>query len=427
MKKLFYIIVSVIFVTTINAQETTTLYNGEDVVDGWAYLEGNPPNGSFFENGALKEGGKMDVHAVSVANPLKNDVNNTDYAVRSVRGKDGANWFGAGIGDLNIDMSEVKNISMLIKKEVIGNSALEVQRTGEGNQTLFAWYGEDDLGEWRKLVVDIEGNDNVNFGMLHTIYVHLHHAEPDFATNTIIYWDEVTVHYKDGTSQVVFNGESDPTFYSGWDTYGAMNNVFTPQFINLLPSETNSSDNVLRFLRGKDGEGWCAINKAIDGLDFSNNTEYEVSLKINKPVAGKVAVKLEGNETVGVEKTIDYTATNTWQEISIRFSATDFPENAPNAILVFPHAEATSAEGNNLADHTAIYLDDIKIIKKTTGISTIYPSVSTEQLIPVSYKLFSTTGAYVGDDENLLPDGIYLKRNIYENGQSETVKVYIKK
>lgn len=428
MKKLFYsFTLSVLAVFTLNAQQSTTLYDGEILSDGWSFLEGIAPNGSHYQDGGiLTDGGKMDVHKINVPNPQKNEINNTDYVARSIRAKDGQNWFGFGLGNLNIDMSTVARISMLINKNAKGNSVFEIQRINEDNKNIYLWYSEEDFGNWKELSASIEDNPDVNFGTMHTLYIHLHHAEADFEQNDIIYWDEITIHYKDGNSQVVFNAESDPTFYSGWDTNGALNNIFTEQFPNLYKDDINNSENVIRFLRSKNGEKWCGIAKSIDELNFSEGTEYEVSVKINKAIAGNVAIKLERDGANGVEKTSNYMNPNNWENITITFSASDFSNIAPNALLIFPHAEATNEDGQNLNDHTAIYIDDIVIREKTQGNGTL--DINTDfNSTPVSCKIYSITGRYVGDDEAVLTNGIYIKSVVYENAKTEHSKIYINK
>jgi len=120
----------------------------------------------------------------------------------------------------------------------------------------------------------------------------------------------------------------------------------------------------MRFLRAKDGLNWCGMG--LGGLSVDVAATPVVSLMINKPVAGWVGVKLDGNGAQEVYA--DYNTPGEWARLTFTFNSNNFSGNA-NTLFIFPHFEETNLI--NLADHTPMYVDNV-ILRSASTLSSDY-------------------------------------------------------
>lgn len=138
----------------------------------------------------------------------------------------------------------------------------------------------------------------------------------------------------------------------------------TDVFPNLSKTGINTSNHVMRFLRAKDGQNWCGMG--LGGLSVDVATTPVVSLLVNKAVAGRVGVKLEGNGAQEVYA--DYNTPGEWARLTFTFNSNNFSGIA-NTLIIFPHFEETNRI--NLADHTPMYIDNV-ILRSTSTLSSDY-------------------------------------------------------
>lgn len=193
-------------------------------------------------------------------------------------------------------------------------------------------------------------------------------------------WSTTTKEKQSIYNKVIFDGERvKPHFYSlggnppngtdmGPETWQLTLNdesvvsILEPEFNNPIKKGINTSDKVMRFYRSKDGKSWsgCALGNL---LPESSNT-WAITLKINKAVAGKVVVKLEGGTNAdgnpGSEEVVaDYSTPGEWAKLRFGFNNWNFSQGEPTTILIFPHYENTDL--SPLTEAIPVYIDDVEI------------------------------------------------------------------
>ncbi|MBP1662942.1 MAG: type sorting protein [Bacteroidetes bacterium] len=429
MKKYFTILVGVILSSFVaNAQ--TTIYDGEtNIPGGWSigggfgtgYDEG--PNGADCHKGEgwkLYVSGEMDIMNEGVPNPIVSGVNLTDKVVRQIRNTHGEGWAGAGldISSYNVNISLTNKFSVLINKPIEGNVSMEIN--GAGGQTVSQNYTTP--GQWQKLTFTF---DPAQFtGHPTTLLIHPH-DQGSFSGNIVTYWDEVTMYDALNIPTVIYNGNEKigsptaPGFFADgyWSPNGDLSDILqNSPFPNLFKTGINTSDNVMRFIRAKDGRSWCGLG--IGGQNINVASTPEFSVMINKPVSGKVGMKLEGAGSQEIYA--DYTTPGQWEKLTFTFDPAQFTGN-PNTIIIFPHFEDTNLSGQNLADHMPVYIDNV-----TMGAISTFTNVATTSANAISYKIYDLSGNYVDDKINKLNKGIYIKKILFDNGNIESVKLIIK-
>jgi hypothetical protein len=169
----------------------------------------------------------------------------------------------------------------------------------------------------------------------------------------------------------------------------------------------------MRFIRAKDGKSWCGIG--CGGQNINVSTHNKVSIMINKAVAGRVGCKLEGAGSQEVYA--DYSTPGEWAKLIFTFDATKFTGN-PNTIVIFPHFEDTDL--SNLSAHTPVYIDNVESMETGTGLADVQKNVAVR-----SSEFFSLTGQWMGTRRDVLSAGIYIQRDLLENGLTTNRKIQI--
>ncbi|MDP4269593.1 MAG: hypothetical protein Q8909_05650 [Bacteroidota bacterium] len=406
-------------VATLSSFAQTTIYDGETTTPDFWDLGGNPPNGADCHAGEgwkLYVSGRMDILTEGVANPDASGLNTTGKVVRFVRAKVGEGWAGASlnIASLNLNISQTNKFSILVNKPVEGNVTMKLE--GAGSQEVTAYYSSP--GQWQKLEFTF---NSTNFTGAPATLLVFPHNQSGLTENTIIYFDEVTMYDASNNPTVLYNGDGPQTlgFLDGyWGPNGDLNNLQTDVFPNLYKTGINTSNHVMRFLRAKDGKSWCGIG--LGGQDFNVASTPVFSLMINKPVSGKVGMKLEG--AGAQELYADYTTPGEWAKLTFTFDPAQFTGH-PNTLIIFPHFEDTDLSGQNLLAHTPMYIDNV-----TCGASLpTSVNVPIQEVVPVSYKIFSLSGEYLTGQMEMLNNGIYIKKTFYSNGTVEASKFVIVK
>jgi len=277
-------------------------------------------------------------------------------------------------------------------------------------------------GQWQKLTFTF---DPAQFtGHPTTLLIHPH-DQGSFSGNIVTYWDEVTMYDALNIPTVIYNGNEKigsptaPGFFADgyWSPNGDLSDILqNSPFPNLFKTGINTSDNVMRFIRAKDGRSWCGLG--IGGQNINVASTPEFSVMINKPVSGKVGMKLEGAGSQEIYA--DYTTPGQWEKLTFTFDPAQFTGN-PNTIIIFPHFEDTNLSGQNLADHMPVYIDNV-----TMGAISTFTNVATTSANAISYKIYDLSGNYVDDKINKLNKGIYIKKILFDNGNIESVKLIIK-
>lgn len=364
MKKHLAIFVSALFIVlSTNAQ--ITIYDGESVIPNFWDIGGNPPNGASCPSGEgwrLNVSGKMDILTEGLVNPFLNGLNTTDKVVRFVRALDGEGWAGAALNvtGLNLNIATTNKFSLLIYKEIAGNVTLKLE--GIGSEEVSSYYNTP--GQWQKLEFTFNA---ANFSGYPTTMIVMPHNQVPLSETIITYWDEVTMYDGSNNPTVIYNGNNPVSgfFLDGyWAPNGSLNNLMTDVFPNLSKTGINASNHVMRFLRAKDGQNRCGMG--LGGLSVNVGATPVVSLMVNKAVAGRVGVKLEGNGAQEVYA--DYNTPGEWARLTFTFNSNNFSDNA-NTLIIFPHFEETNLI--NLADHTPMYVDNV-ILRSTSTLSSDY-------------------------------------------------------
>ena len=349
----------------ISGKAQTILYDGETISPDLWDLGGNPPNGASCPSGEgwrLNVSGKMDILTEGLVNPISNGLNTTEKVVRFVRAQNGEGWAGAALNvtGLNLNIATTNKFSLLIYKEIAGNVTLKLE--GNGSEEVTSYYNTP--GQWQKLEFVFNA---ANFSGSPTTMIVMPHNQTPLSETIITYWDEVTMYDESDNPTVIYNG-NDPVsgfFLDGyWAPNGSLNNLMTDVFPNLSKAGMNTSNHVMRFLRAKDGEIWCGMG--LGGLNIDVAVTPIISLMINKPVSGRVGVKLEGNGSQEVYA--DYTTPGVWERLTFTFNSTNFSGNA-NTLIIFPHFEETNII--NLVDHTPMYVDNV-ILRSSATLETDY-------------------------------------------------------
>jgi len=364
MKKHLTLVTIALFIFQVVTAQTI-IYDGETVISDFWDLGGNPPNGASCPSGEgwrLDVSGKMDILTEGLANPFSSGLNTTEKVVRFVRAQNGEGWAGAtlNVSTLNLDIAATSKFSLLVYKEIAGNVTIKLE--GAGSEEVTAYYNTP--GQWQKLEFTF---NSANFTGSPTTLLVFPHNQTDLTENIVTYWDEVTMYDGSDNPTVIYNG-NDPVsgyFLDGyWAPNGSLNNLQTDVFPNLFKSGINTSNHVMRFLRAKDGENWCGMG--LGGLNIDVAATPVVSLMINKPVSGRVGVKIEGNGSQEVYA--DYNTPGVWARLTFTFDSGNFSGNA-NTLIIFPHFEETNIV--NLADHTPMYVDNV-ILRSSATLETDY-------------------------------------------------------
>lgn len=364
MKKHIAIFVSALFIVlSTNAQ--ILVYDGETVIPDFWDLGGNPPNGASSPEGEgwrLNVSGKMDIQTEGLTNPYPTGLNTTEKVVRFIRAQNGEGWAGTALNvtGLNLNIATTNKFSLLVYKEIPGNVTLKLE--GAGSEEVTSYY--DTPGQWQKLEFTFNA---ANFSGSPTTMIVMPHSQTPLSETIITYWDEVTMYDGLNNPTVIYNGNFPVSgfFLDGyWAPNGSLNNLMTDVFPNLSKSGINTSGHVMRFLRAKDGLNWCGMG--LGGLSVDVAATPVVSLMINKPVAGWVGVKLDGNGAQEVYA--DYNTPGEWARLTFTFNSNNFSGNA-NTLFIFPHFEETNLI--NLADHTPMYVDNV-ILRSASTLSSDY-------------------------------------------------------
>lgn len=193
-------------------------------------------------------------------------------------------------------------------------------------------------------------------------------------------WTTTTKEKQSIYNKVIYDGENTkPHFYSlsGSDPNGSdmgpenwqltlndatVVNILEPEFTNPIKKGINTSDKVMRFYRSKNGKSWCGC--ALGNLYPETDNTWAVTLKINKPTAGRVIVKLEGGTNTdgnpgSEEVSVDYNTPGEWAKLRFGFNNWNFSQGEPGTVLIFPHYEDTDI--SPLDEAIPIYIDDIEI------------------------------------------------------------------
>lgn len=398
----------------------TTVYNGENLTpDFWdigggfgtGYDQG--PNGADCkqnEGWKLAVSGKMDIMNEGINNPDVGDINNTAKVVRFVRAKNGEGWAGAGldVSAKKIKENSINKISILVKKPVEGNVSLKLEGNGVAAQQQTQLYNTP--GQWQKLTFTFE---SATFSDNPATLLIFPHDQGGLADNIITYWDEVTTYDASENATVIYNGNDTigtsaaPGFFLDgyWGPNGSLSDLLTDKFPNLNPSGANTSNNVMRFIRAKDGKSWCGMGLGGQSIDVAATPVF--SVMINKPVAGRVGMKLEGAGSQ--ELYANYETPGEWTKVNFTFDPTKFT-GKPTTIVIFPHFEDTDI--TPLAAHMPMYLDNVTFSDTITSIAN-----TNDASVIVKSNYFSISGLYITDDVNELTNGIYIQRNNMDNGQ----------
>ncbi len=146
-----------------------------------------------------------------------------------------------------------------------------------------------------------------------------------------------------GSASLPIDFESSPPAF---DDFGGTSHAVVA---NPNPGGINTSGQVLEVTHGY--ETWAGLFVELAGsLDFS--TQSNIDLKIYAPVTGTIRIKIESSSDPNdfVEIDANVTAANTWQQISIDFSAAT--SGVYDKLVLFPGWNTTSSD--------VYYIDDIQ-------------------------------------------------------------------
>jgi hypothetical protein len=156
------------------------IFNGEDVAPVWANLAATVDS--------------------PFPNPQTNGINISPYCASIMKnGEDtdngGKPWSGGALWNnykVNIDPALYGSFSLMVLKDVAGDVQIEIQSDGEQNKNyLKAWYDEEQLGKWQKLIFTIpEGHTGIINNILVAPHAHDAGKPVPFPTQRM-YWDEL--------------------------------------------------------------------------------------------------------------------------------------------------------------------------------------------------------------------------------------------
>lgn len=120
-------------------------------------------------------------------------------------------------------------------------------------------------------------------------------------------------------------------------------------------SGANTSYNVVKFVRGKDGDPWAGFYTTLTtGIDI--NTNKYVHVKVWKPRISPVVFKVERSDGNFEVKNSTQTLTNAWEELVFDFNTVAASGEYVKIVLFPDFPEAVGLE-----DDIVIYFDDITI------------------------------------------------------------------
>mgnify|MGYP005837526881 CR=1 FL=1 len=378
-----------------------------------------------------------------VANPLKNDNNNSDHVMKFNRAQDGDPWAGFWcILPTPVDLTVNKYIRVKVLKPRISPLHFKVEG-GTSNPSSFEVASENEqtkTDDWEQFVFKFENAT----GTYPTIVFMPDFEDPVTLTDSIfIYFDDIEVcSAPDGEAELVLeNFEGAIPVHTMANGHLDVSEAFEV-VTNPLKDEVNGSDLVMKFTRAFDGDPWagfwCILPQPID-----MTVNKYMHVKVLKPRISPLHFKVEGGSTPNIEiqSMNPQTMTDAWEDIVFYF------ENATGTyptIVFMPDFE----DPVTLTEDITIYFDDLELKEEgpvgvknvsTSSGMVIYPNpvktnLMLDNLQNVERIVISNligqqiiTKNNIGEsritmDVSSLPRGIYLISVYGKDGRTETGK-----
>ncbi len=256
-----------------------------------------------------------------VANP-DTAGNPTGYVGKMIRGFDGQPWAGwYGTMDVPVDITANPYIHIKVWKPRISPVVFKVEGGAGNSNDVFPINPQTKIGEWEELVFDMSATPAS--GEYVKIVLIPDFEDPLTLTEDItLYFDEIYANNDPTVGsapvQIMENYENIPLNYllGGEEDLSAMAKIPNPDV-----SGVNLSDNVIEFMRDKDGVPWGGFwSNLPTEIDVTDN-KY-VHVKVWKPRISPIRFKIEGGEagTIEVESMYPQTMVNAWEDIVFDFS-----------------------------------------------------------------------------------------------------------
>lgn len=280
--------------------------------------------------------------------------NHSGYVAKMVRGFDGDPWAGwYATLPTAIDVTANKYVHIKVWKPRISPVVFKVEGGAGNSGDVYSMAPQTLINQWEELVFDL-GASPATGEYVKIVLI------PDFESPLTL-TEDITLFY----DYMYVN--NDPTVGSapvqmmedfehiqlnyllgGAEDLSSMTMIPNPD-----KSGVNLSENVIDFLRDKDGVPWGGFWSALPTVIDVTTNKY-VHVKVWKPRVSMIKFKIEGGEagTVEIESMYPQTLTNAWEDIVFDFSA----KTGTYPIIAFL---ADFVDPVGLTEDIHIYFDDI--------------------------------------------------------------------
>ncbi len=203
--------------------------------------------------------------------------------------------------------------------------------------------------EWEELVFDFSGADlSADYNRV-VIFFNFGTA----GTGENYYFDDIEL--SDGSAELAFPVDfENPNIEYSFEGFGSAGASVVDNPDMTAPNE---SANVVEFIKAEGSETWGGVFFDMSNpIDFS--TRKKVRMKVWAPTAEvQVLLKFEnlGNGDIFIERPVQNTVANQWEELEFDFTDADFSNEYQRVVLFFDFGNAGTGE--------AYYFDDIQLVE----------------------------------------------------------------
>lgn len=203
--------------------------------------------------------------------------------------------------------------------------------------------------EWEELVFDFSEADFANDYNRVVVFFKFGTA----GTGENYYFDDIEV--TDGSAELAFPVDfENPNINYSFEGFGSAG---ASVVANPDMTAPNESANVVEFIKAEGSETWGGVFFDMSNpIDFS--TQKKVRMKVWAPTADvQVLLKFEnlGNGDIFIERPVQNTVANQWEELEFDFTDADFSNEYQRVVLFFDFGNAGTGE--------AYYFDDIQLVE----------------------------------------------------------------
>lgn len=289
---------------------------------------------------------------VTVANPDPTGINTSATVVKFIRDKDGVPWGGFWSSlPTPVDITTNKFVHVKVWKTRISPIHFKLEGGADGTLEKTSMNPQANTGMWEDIVFDF----SVKTGTYPIIAFMPDFEDPLTLTEDItIYFDDIVVNNDPTPASAAAYVIEDFEYISLNLMLGDATDLSKMEIVvNPDATGANTSGNVIKYTRDKDGVPWGGFWSALaDSIDVTTNKFMHV--KVWKPRITPIRFKVEGGAAGNLEQISKYPQTlkSAWEDIVIDFSS----KTGKYKVIAFM---PDFIEPVNLASDMVMYFDNI--------------------------------------------------------------------